>query len=99
MGGTAQVLPCPTLGVLMLSVRYGADVPPALAELVERHARDAGLSLGAIEVIGASLDFAEAFIVASENGRGLDWAREAGLAPPADTVGRARWQAAKVLGF
>lgn len=82
----------------MLSIHYGSDVPPAMAELLEHHARAAGLSLGALEIIGASLDFVESFIVASEEGRGLEWSREHGLAPPADTVGRARWQAEKVFG-
>lgn len=83
----------------MLSVRYGADVPPTIAELLEHHARAAGLSLGALEVIGASLDFAEAFIVASENGRGLEWAQDMRLAPPsADQVEKARWVASKVFG-
>lgn len=82
----------------MLSVRYGADVPRALADLVEHHARLAGLSLGALEVIGASLDFAESFIVAAEDGNGLDWAREAGLAPPLERAAHARWVADKVFG-
>ena len=82
----------------MLEVRFAPEVPPALAEEVERHARAAGLSLGALEAIGASLDQVEAFIVASEAGLGLAWAREAGLAPPADLVGRARWQAARIFG-
>ena len=82
----------------MLSVRYGNDVPRAMAEVVEFHARAAGLSLGAIEAIGATLDAAEAFIVASEAGLGLAWAQEAGIAPPVDKVGRARWQARQLFG-
>ncbi len=82
----------------MLSVRYGPDVPTTLAELAEHHARAAGLSLGALEVIGASLDFVEAFIVASEDGRGLDWARAMNLAAPAGQVAQARWVAEKVFG-
>lgn len=81
----------------MLSVRYGPDVPPALAQLVEHHARAAGLSLGALEVIGASLDFVEAFIVAAEEGQGAEYARRLGLMPPADKIGRARWQAEKLF--
>lgn len=82
----------------MLSVSYGSEIPPAMAELLEHHARAAGLSLAALEVIGASLDFVESFIVASEDGRGLAFAQEHGLAPPADSLGRARWQAAKIFG-
>jgi hypothetical protein len=81
----------------MLSVRYGPDVPPAIAELVEHHARAAGLSLAALEVIGASLDFAESFIVACEDGIGTDYARKLGLLPPADNVGKARWQADRLF--
>ena len=82
----------------MLSVAYGPDVPPALAEVLEHHARQVGLSLGALEVIGASLSFVEAFIVAAEDGNGLAFAREAGLAAPEERVARARWQAEKVFG-
>lgn len=82
-----------------LSVRYGADVPPAMVELVEHHARHAGLSLMALEVIGASLDFVEAFIVAAEDGQGLAFAARHGLAPPQpDKVSVARWQAEKLFG-
>lgn len=82
----------------MLSVRYGADVPPAMAELLEHHARATGLSLAALEIIGASLDFVEAFIIACEDGKGADLARGMGLLPPGDTVGKARWQADKLFG-
>lgn len=85
--------------VPMLSVRYGNDVTPAMAEMLEHHARQAGLSLAALEVIGASLDFVESFIVASEEGRGLDFARHMGLLPPTDDkVATARWQANKLFG-
>lgn len=98
MGETVALLPAGALVGRMLSVQYAPEVPPALAELVERHARDAGLSLGALEAIGASLDRVEAFIVASEDGLGLAWAREAGFAPPGDALGRARWQAARIFG-
>lgn len=82
----------------MLSVRYGNDVPPALAEMAEFHARAAGLSLGALEAIGASLESVEAFILASEIGDGLAWAQGHDLAAPADKVGRARWVAARLFG-
>ena len=81
----------------MLSVRYGNDVPTSMVEILEHHARAAGLSLAALELIGASLDFVESFIVASEDGRGADYARELGLMPPLDNLGRARWQAAKLF--
>lgn len=82
----------------MLSVRYAPDVPRAMADLVEHHARQAGLSLAAIEVIGASLDFVEQFIVASEDGKGAEWARGVGLLAPEGNVARARWQASKLFG-
>jgi hypothetical protein len=82
----------------LLSVRYGNDVPAALAELLEHHARRAGLSLAALEVIGASLDFVEAFIVAAEDGEGAAFARRLGLLPPEDMVSKARWQAEKIFG-
>ena len=82
---------------LMLSVRYGNDVPPKMVEILEHHARHAGLSLAALEVIGASLDYVESFILAAEDGRGADYARDLGLMPPLDNVGRARWQAAKLF--
>lgn len=82
----------------MLSVRYGADVPLTMVELLEHHARHAGLSLAALEVIGASLDFVEAFIVAAEDGRGAEFAERMGLLPPTEKVALARWQAAKLFG-
>jgi hypothetical protein len=81
----------------MISVPYGRDVPRAMVELLEHHARAAGLSLAALEVIGASLDHVESFIVASEDGRGDDFARGLGLLPPLDNVGRARWQAERLF--
>ena len=81
----------------MISVPYGRDVPRAMVELLEHHARAAGLSLAALEIIGASLDHVEAFIVASEEGRGDEFARTLGLLAPVDKVERARWQAAKLF--
>jgi hypothetical protein len=66
----------------MLSVKYGADVPLAMAEMAEHHARNAGLPLDALETIGASLDFVEAFIVAGEEGRAEQFAADAGLVAP-----------------
>lgn len=83
----------------MLSVKYGNDVPRAMADLLEHHARRAGLSLDALEVIGASLDFAEAFIVASEDEKVPEFLARVGLAPaPVGKVALARWQAAKLFG-
>lgn len=82
----------------MLAVRCGPDVPPAMADLLVHHARQVGLSLAAIEIIGDSLDFVEAFIVASEEGRATDYARGLGLLPPEDKIGKARWQAQKLFG-
>lgn len=83
----------------MLSVKYGNDVPRAIADLLEHHARRAGLSLDALEVIGASLDFAEAFIVASEDDKVHDFLATVGLAPPPGKVALARWQAQKLFGL
>jgi hypothetical protein len=80
----------------MLSVKYATDVPPAMADLLEHHAREAGLSLDALEVIGASLDYVEAFIVAAEDGRGAQFVARLGLGN--DKVARARWQAARLFG-
>lgn len=82
----------------MLSVKYGADVPATMAQVLEHHARYSGLSLEALETIGASLDFVEAFIVAAEDGRGAEYARQLGLAPPLGKVEAARWQAARLFG-
>ena len=81
----------------MLSVKYGADVPAVMAELAEHHARNAGLPLDALETIGASLDFVEAFIVASEEGRGEEFAMDAGLIAPRDKVALAR--AKRLFGY
>lgn len=83
--------------VSMLSVRYGNDVPRAIADLLEHHARQAGLSLTALEIIGASLDHVEAFIVACEDGEGRAYVQRLGLMPPDDVVARARWQADKLF--
>lgn len=82
----------------MLAVRCGPEVPPAMADLLVHHARAVGLSLAAIEVIGASLDFTEAFIVASEDGEGPAHCRRLGLLPPEGNVERARWQAQRLFG-
>ena len=82
----------------MLSVRCGPEVPPTMVDLLVHHARQVGLSLDAIEVLGSSLDFTEAFIVASEDGHGADHCRRLGLLPPADKVGKARWQAQRLFG-
>lgn len=82
----------------MLSIRYAAEVPPAMAQMLEHHARSAGLSLAALEIIGASLDFVEAFIVASEDGEAQRFLESHGLVAPADPVGRARWTAQKLFG-
>lgn len=82
----------------MLAVTYGRDVPPAMAELLEHHARAAGLSLGAVEALGASLHLVESFIVASEDGYGVEYARGLGLAPPDGQIERARWVAARLFG-
>jgi hypothetical protein len=83
----------------MLSVKYGADVPPAMAEMAEHHARGAGLPLGVLEAVGASLDFIEAFIVASEEGRAEEFAVDAGLLPPKDKVSLGAAQTKRLLGI
>lgn len=82
----------------MLSVRCGPDVPPTMVDLLVHHARAVGLSLEAIEVLGASLDFTEAFIVASEDGQGAQHCRRLGLLPPEGKTERARWQAQRLFG-
>lgn len=83
----------------MLSVHYAADVPPPMIEVLEHHARAHGLSLGALEVIGASLDFVEAFIVAAEDGAAAAFLAQMGLAPAtSDPATVARWQAQKLFG-
>lgn len=83
---------------MSLSVRYGDDVPPALAAMVEHHAKAEGLSLAALELVGASLDFAERFIVACENGEGHAFCEALGVVPPTETVARARWVAQRLFG-
>jgi hypothetical protein len=80
----------------MLSVKYGADVPLSLAEVAEHHARAAGVSLDALEVIGASLDFVEAFIVASEDGQCAEFVARLGLDRAA--TARARTVAERLFG-
>jgi hypothetical protein len=83
----------------MLSVQYGADVPPAMAQMAEHHARNAGLPLGALEALGASLDFVEAFIVASEEGRAEQFLVDAGLmAPSIKATMVARRPTSRLLG-
>lgn len=82
----------------MLSVQYGPDVPPAMSDLLAHHARQVGLSLAALEVVGASLDFTEAFIVACEDGRGEEYAEGLGLLPPREKAARARWVADRLFG-
>ncbi|MFA5861111.1 MAG: hypothetical protein WDA16_05400 [Candidatus Thermoplasmatota archaeon] len=79
-------------------MKYGADVPPAMVEVLEHHARNAGLSLETLEVIGASLDFVELFIVAAEQGNDITFLQKHGFVPPADNVGKARWQAQRLFG-
>ncbi|HVM46242.1 MAG TPA: hypothetical protein VM582_09930 [Candidatus Thermoplasmatota archaeon] len=68
-----------------------------MTELLEHHARRVGLSLAALEILGASLDHLEPFIVACEDGVGAEYARQLGLLPPLDKVGQARWQAEKLF--
>lgn len=80
----------------MLSVKYGLDVPLSLAEVVEHHARESGVSLEALEVIGASLDFVEAFIVASEEGKASAFVQRMGLERGA--TARARLVADRLFG-
>lgn len=81
----------------MLSVRYAPEVPRALAEMVEHYARQHGLSLAALEVIGSSLDFVERFLVEAEEGRAVPYLQTLGLAPPEDPVKRARWVADRIF--
>ena len=81
----------------MLSVHYGADVPPSVVEFVEHHARLCGASLDQLEIVGSCLDFAEAFIVACEDDHAAAFLAGMGGAP-VDRVGLARRQAALLFG-
>lgn len=66
-----------------LNLDYGDDVPAALLDLVELHARHLGLPLAAVETIGQDLERTEAFLVAVEDGRALAFGlRAAGLQGP-----------------
>jgi len=80
----------------MIAAKYGPDVPPAMIAVLEHHARAAGLSLDALEVIGASLDFVEAFIVAAERGASETFVADLGL----DRIetAKARAQASRLFG-
>lgn len=52
----------------MLDITYGDDVPPAFLDCIEHHARRLGLPLADVEDAATSLDAAEAFILAAEEG-------------------------------
>jgi len=58
----------------MLDLRYGLDVPAAVAEMLEHHARSIGLPLADIELVGRDLATAEAFICAAERGFAAEFA-------------------------
>jgi hypothetical protein len=59
----------------LLPLNYSTDVPVRLIEELERHGKRLGVSLTALERIGQDLALAEGFILASEAGRGMDFAR------------------------
>lgn len=85
----------------MLTIPYAPEVSANLVEVLEHHARHAGVSLDALEIIGSSLDFVEAFIVAAEDGNALDFIETlmpGATTAPAGKVERARWQAARLFG-
>jgi len=82
----------------MLHVACSPEVPPAIQDQLEHHARATGLSLGALEAVAQSLDRAEQFIVAAEDGHAQQWLEAEGLAPPQEQVARARWIAARLFG-
>lgn len=69
---------------MVLNLTYHPDVPTAVIEMIEHHARRLGVTLDALELIGQSLDLSESFIVASESGMGAEYATaiERGVAPP-----------------
>lgn len=50
----------------MLALDYGSDVPSAIREILEHHARAGGVALSELEAAGRDLASAEAFIVARE---------------------------------
>ncbi|MGQ0534459.1 MAG: hypothetical protein ACT4PT_00095 [Methanobacteriota archaeon] len=53
----------------MLDVRYSPELPRAMIDLIEHHARATGLPLEMLELIGQDLAVTEGFIVACEDGR------------------------------
>lgn len=50
----------------MLALDYGPDVPFAIREVLEHHARSGGVPLSELETAGRDLASAEAFIIAHE---------------------------------
>lgn len=70
----------------MVRLAYGPDVPPALLELVEFHARNIGLPLHLLELMGKAEETAEAFIVAAEQGLGLAFAMNACYGQPFEAL-------------
>jgi hypothetical protein len=70
----------------MVRLAYGPDVPPALLDQVEHHARGIGLPLHLLEKMGASVEAAERFIVAAERGLGMALAMNEVYGQPFDEL-------------
>lgn len=70
----------------MVALAYGPDVPAALLEVVEHHARGIGLPLHLLELVGGSLDRAEGFVLAAEKGLGLAFAMNLCYGDPFDAL-------------
>lgn len=70
----------------MVALAYGPDVPRALVDLLEHHARNIGLPLHLLELMGKDQEQAERFIVAAEQGLGLAFAMNVCYGEPFDAM-------------
>lgn len=69
---------------MRMRLAYGPDVPQALIDQVEFHARSLGLPLHLLEMMGQSTERAEQFIVAAERGLGMAFAMNVCYGEPFD---------------
>ncbi|HEV8358879.1 MAG TPA: hypothetical protein VGR28_00335 [Candidatus Thermoplasmatota archaeon] len=70
----------------MVKLAYGPDVPGAVIDIVEFHARNLGLPLHLLEMMGSNLDRAEQFVLAAERGLGMAFAMTACYGQPFDAL-------------
>lgn len=70
----------------MVRLAYGPDVPQGLLDLVEHHGTSIGLPLHLLERMGQSVEQAERFIVAAEQGLGLAFAMNEAYGAPFDAL-------------